>query len=45
MIISKIKNIKKLFVMPSCGDESLSIGAALYLYYQNNSNKNFQDQR
>lgn len=35
-IISKNKKIKKLFVMPSCGDESLSIGAALHLYHQNN---------
>ena len=34
-IISKNKKIKKLFVMPSCGDESLSIGAALHLYHQN----------
>jgi carbamoyltransferase len=40
-IISKIKNIKNLFVMPSCGDESLSIGAALYFYYQTTENKNF----
>jgi len=40
-VISKIKSIKKLFVMPSCGDESLSIGAALHLYYQSTSNKNF----
>ena len=40
-VISKIKSIKKLFIMPSCGDESLSIGAALHSYYQFTSNKNF----
>lgn len=40
-VISKIKSIKNLFIMPSCGDESLSIGAALYLYYQISSNNNF----
>ena len=40
-IISKNKKIKKLFVMPSCGDESLSIGAALYLYYLNSKNNNY----
>ena len=40
-VISKNKIIKKLFVMPSCGDESLSIGAALYLYHQNSSKKEY----
>ena len=40
-VISKNKKIKKLFVMPSCADESLSIGAALHLYYQNYSKKNY----
>lgn len=40
-IISKNKKIKKLFVMPSCADESLSIGAALYLYHQNYSKNNY----
>ena len=40
-VISKNKKIKKLFVMPSCADESLSIGAALYLYYQNYSKTDY----
>ena len=30
-LVSKIKKIKKLFIMPSSGDESLSLGAALHL--------------
>ena len=41
-IISKIKNIKNLFIMPSSGDESLSIGAAMYFYYKKTNSKNFK---
>jgi carbamoyltransferase len=33
MIISMIPELRDLFVMPSCGDESLPIGAAQYVYY------------
>ena len=33
-LISKIKSLKNLYVMPSSGDESLSIGAALHCSYQ-----------
>ena len=40
-LVSKIKKIKKLFIMPSSGDESLSLGAALHCYYENSKEKNF----
>ncbi|MBI5153347.1 MAG: carbamoyltransferase [Parcubacteria group bacterium] len=32
MVISHMPEVKKLFVMPSCGDESTAIGAAYYGY-------------
>jgi carbamoyltransferase len=32
--ISELPEVDELFVFPSCGDESLSIGAAYYLYAQ-----------
>ncbi len=32
MEISRLDEVKKLFVMPSCGDESTAIGAAYYGY-------------
>ena len=35
-LISEIPELKKVFFMPSSGDESLSIGASLYGYYKNN---------
>jgi len=38
MLISQLPEVDSMYVMPSGGDESLSIGAALYYYYQN-SNK------
>ncbi|MDP6087236.1 MAG: carbamoyltransferase N-terminal domain-containing protein, partial [Nitrospinota bacterium] len=34
MIISEIPNLKSLYVVPSGGDESLSLGACLYKYHQ-----------
>ena len=40
-LISKIKNLKKLFIMPSSGDESLSMGAALHCYYEKTKDKEF----
>ena len=41
-LISKIKEIKRLFIMPSAGDESLSIGAALHCYYDKSKDKNLK---
>ena len=40
-LISKIKNLKKLFIMPTSGDESLSMGAALHCYYEKTKDKEF----
>ncbi len=40
-LVSKIKKIKKLFIMPSSGDESLSLGAALHCYYEKTKDRNF----
>ena len=34
-LISELPKLKNVFFMPSAGDESLSIGAALYGYYNN----------
>ncbi|MDC3156844.1 hypothetical protein OA855_03490 [Pelagibacteraceae bacterium] len=34
-LIAELPKLKKVFFMPSAGDESLSIGAALYGYYKN----------
>jgi len=31
-ILSEVEDLKKFFVFPSCGDESASIGAAIYAY-------------
>jgi len=42
-LISKIKKLKNLYIMPSAGDESLSIGAALHLSYQSIIKKNYQN--
>lgn len=44
-LISEISEIKKVFFMPSSGDESLALGAALYGYYKNRkfSNKSKLD--
>ncbi len=38
-LISEIPNLKKVFFMPSSGDESLSIGSALYGYYKGNNRR------
>lgn len=34
MLIAELPEVTSMYVMPSGGDESLSIGAALYRYYQ-----------
>ncbi|MGA2626669.1 MAG: carbamoyltransferase C-terminal domain-containing protein [Candidatus Bathyarchaeia archaeon] len=34
MLLSQLPSVKEMFVMPSCGDESLPIGAAYYTYIQ-----------
>ncbi len=34
MLIAALPEVSSMYVMPSAGDESLSIGAALYRYYQ-----------
>jgi len=34
MRISQLEEVKEMFVFPSCGDESLSLGAAWMEYYQ-----------
>ncbi len=34
MLIAALPEVTSMYVMPSAGDESLSIGAALYRYYQ-----------
>ena len=36
MLIAALPEVTSLYVMPSAGDESLSIGAALHRYYQTN---------
>lgn len=42
-LISKIKSLKRLYIMPSSGDESLSIGAALHLSYQISGIKKYKN--
>jgi carbamoyltransferase len=32
MLIAELKGVEDLFIFPSCGDESLSIGAAYWIY-------------
>lgn len=34
MLIAQLPEVRSMYVMPSAGDESLSIGAALYRHYQ-----------
>ena len=34
MLIAEMPEVRSLYIMPTAGDESLSIGAALYRYYQ-----------
>lgn len=34
MLIAQLPEVRSMYVMPSAGDESLSVGAALYRYYQ-----------
>mgnify|MGYP001162582552 FL=1 len=40
-IISKLNKLRQMFIMPSSGDESLSLGAALHCYYEKTNDKNF----
>ena len=44
-LISKIVGVKKLFIMPSSGDESLSMGAALHCYYEKTQDKNLSQSK
>ncbi|RLG01392.1 hypothetical protein DRN58_01840, partial [Thermococci archaeon] len=39
LAISKLKEVENMFVFPSCGDESLAIGAAYYVYKEKTQNK------
>ena len=41
MIISQLDEVDSIYVMPSCGDESLPIGAALRVYYEKTQIKDF----
>jgi carbamoyltransferase len=41
MLIAQLPEVDSMYVMPSGGDESLSIGAALYYYYQNDKNHDY----
>ena len=34
MLIQNLPEVKSMYVMPSSGDESLSLGAALHCYYE-----------
>ena len=40
-IISKLNRLRHMFIMPSSGDESLSLGLALHCYYEKTNDKNF----
>ena len=42
MLIAALPEVSSMYVMPSAGDESLSIGAALHLYHQANSSQSFE---
>ncbi len=39
MLIANLPEVKRIYVMPSAADESLSIGAALHKYYEVSKNK------
>jgi carbamoyltransferase len=41
MLISQLEEVESIYVMPSCGDESLSIGAALRVYYERTNGSDF----
>jgi carbamoyltransferase len=43
MLIAQLPEVTSMYVMPSAGDESLSIGACLHQYYQKSGNKNHSD--
>lgn len=42
MLLAQLPEVRSIYVMPSCADESLSVGAALGHYYAVSSNKTFQ---
>ena len=39
MLVSKLKEVKEIFISPSCGDESLSMGAAWLKHYELKKNR------
>ena len=39
MLIQQLSEVNSMYVMPSAADESLSIGAALHIYYQKTKDK------
>jgi len=41
MLIAQLPEVDSMYVMPSGGDESLSIGAALYCYYKSTGDLNY----
>jgi carbamoyltransferase len=45
MLIAQLPEVESIYIMPSGGDESLSIGAALHYYYQSNNQENFTPSR
>ena len=38
-LLKNLKEVKDIYVSPSCGDESLSMGSALYFDFTSNNNK------
>lgn len=43
MLIAQLPEVRSMYVMPSAGDESLSIGACLHRYYQSTGRTDFSD--
>jgi carbamoyltransferase len=43
MLIAQLPEVTSMYVMPSAGDESLSIGACLHRYYQESGNTDHSD--
>lgn len=41
MLIAQLEEVESLHIMPTASDESLSIGAALYRYYEKTNNTNY----
>ncbi|MFX0134435.1 MAG: carbamoyltransferase C-terminal domain-containing protein [Candidatus Hodarchaeota archaeon] len=44
MLLNEHSEIKKVFFMPSCGDESIALGAALHKYYEIENQRNRVDE-